>query len=76
MIQRKEKPYWKMSILEKQVKYNDLPPIERYKLHHEQLRNFIYDMNEQEKEVQQQITIAIEKKLIPMLEKELNKILK
>lgn len=52
MIQRKEKPYMEMSMLEKQIKYKDLTPIQRYKLHHEEIRKFVCNKKEQEKELQ------------------------
>lgn len=52
MIPRKEKSYFEMSPLEKQIKYKDLTEFERYKLHRQEMSKMA--MQYRERMIEQQ----------------------
>ena len=72
MIPRKQKKYWEMSALEKQIKFKDLTPFECYKLHHEEMQKFTQEQIEKQRALERKKREEQEKKkLEKQQEKEL-----
>ncbi len=63
---RKQKKYWEMSPLEKQIKYKDLTPQERLQLHRQEMRNFAKEQIQKKNEVNNQA--KLEKEMIKAIE--------
>jgi len=62
MIPRKQKNYWEMSALEKQIKFKDLTPFECYKLHHEEMQKFAQEQIEKQRAIEEKKREAQEQK--------------
>ena len=62
MIPRKQKSYWEMSALEKQIKFKDLTPFECYKLHHEEMQKFAQEQIEKQRAIEEKKREAQEQK--------------
>ena len=62
MIPRKQKNYWEMSQLEKQIRCKDLTPFERYKLHHDEMQKFAQEQIEKQRALERKKREEQEKK--------------